>query len=305
MTREQFEEEVRRQINARKPPKYPDKHTIQTAVKFFNDDLGVPSASQCATLAIRLAHEYPQEPQDTGQPTTPPQERQVVIEAEVAVSSLIDQFRGRILGPEFALYWTGEEVQAYLASPSAGDTLVPFGQDIASATKTTVSAVAMAVLAGQPLALSAGNIGNVGYSVRMSKDDTEMLQWSTVELLTGNLPTHMVRDKWLPQMRQAAGHPPRQHIQTKGDQERDSALRTFVDAQKQEWGGCRGRVPNGFWASTFQAWNDQCERWERLQWSFPTKDALRIAYGRLLSQMPQGAPEKGLCEGRQCSQSHV
>jgi hypothetical protein len=291
MTREQFEKEVRKQIEARKPSKYPDNHTIQTAVTICCGDLDIRSVPRCAIVAIRLAHAYPQAPQDLGQPTTPPQERQVVIEAEECVNTLIEQARDEVLGPTFVLYQTAEEVQAYVDSPSAGDILMPFCRALASATHTTVFDVAFGVLVGQPLALSAGDMSTVTYSITMPHSPTKSLSWRTLEGHTGNILQH-TWEKWLPGFRQHEGHKPRQCIQTKDDQERDSALRTFVDAQKQEWKSVRGRVPDRFWVSTLQAWNTQCERWERLLWQFRTKDALRVAYHRLLSQMPQDAPER-------------
>jgi hypothetical protein len=291
MTREQFEKEVRKQVEARKPSKYPDNHTIQTAVTICCEDLDIRSAPHCATVAIRLAHAYPQEPQDTGQPTTLPQERQVVIEAEESVNTLIEQAREEVLGLTFALYQTAEEVRAYVDSPSAGDILMPFCGDLASATHTTIFDVAMGVLAGQPLALSAGDMSTVTYSIAMPRSPTKSLSWGTLEGHTGNILQH-TWEKWLPGFRQYEGHKPRQGIQTKDDQERDSALRTFVDAQKQEWKWVRGRVPDGFWVSMLQAWNNQCERRGRPLWQFPTKDALRVAYNRLPSQMPQDAPER-------------
>jgi hypothetical protein len=295
-----FEDWVSAYVESMDPATRPSEHARRKALMWCaNVELptrgaGQQAVRQCVRLAMDFDEVYQQGRKDAVQDTewsqTPPQERQVVIETEGAVSSLIDQFRGRILGPEFALYWAGEEVQAYLASPSAGDTLIPFCQDMASATKTTVSDAAMAVLAGQPLTLSAGNIGKTEYSVRMSQDDTEMLRFSTIEILTGNLSAHLVRDSWLPQMRQSAGHSPRQHIQTKDVQKKKEVIRTFLDEQKQAWGWSPqtgwpdGKAPRGFRIATARVWQEQYQQ----QWGEKSIEALMKDDKRLPQSMPHG-----------------
>jgi len=281
MVREEFEKLVRQQIEARKPVKYPDEHTIQTAVTIFLEDLGSFSAPHCAAVAIRLAHAYLQEHQGSEPSTTPPQRRQGVIDAEDSVKALIGRYRELTLGTEAAYRrWKPEEVQAYLASPSAGDTLLSFCRDLASATKTTVSDVAMGVLAQQPLVLSWGNFDSANYSIGMPDGATLLLSIPTLEALTGNVLTH-TWDNVLPGFRQHAGHTPRQHIQTTDDQEKKRAVQAFITAQQQAWGWTQGYAPKGFWPKTCVAWNKQCEQSGHPEWQYPSHEAMRKMWERL------------------------
>jgi len=281
MTFEEYDRGVRGQIQARKPAKQPDDLAIQTAVTFYKE-LGAIRADtmpQCAALAIVIARAY-QRGQHTAQETAPPPEARGVINLKPQIDALVTQAREELVGVSGGEPWTPEAVQAYLASPSAGDTLLPFCRDVASATKTTELDVGMAVLAHQPLTLSAGNFGTVTYSIAMPRSRTGMIQWPTLEGQTGNILQH-TWESWLPEFRHIAGHKPRQRIQTEEAQEQKRALQAFVEAQKQVLEWTHGDAPRGFWPSTFRAWNEQCEQSGHTEWQYESREALRKAYDRL------------------------
>ena len=283
MTFEDFDRKVRLQIQARTQVIFPDDWAIQVAEMFYKEDLEdirADTTPQCAALAIRIALQYRQEQTDTGQPTTPPRRERVVSNAEVPINALVVQYREERFNRSDAPFPTVEAAQACLAGLSAGDTLLSFSRDMASATKTTPASVAMTVLAGQPLVHSAGNIGKVTYSVAMHRSGTAPLQWPTIEALTGHLLAHTF-EGWRAPLRQEWGHTPRQHVRTEEDEEHDRALHAFVNAQKREWGWFQGRMPNGFWPLTWQAWNKQCTHLGRLDWQYNSNDALRRAHDRL------------------------
>jgi len=215
-----------------------------------------------------------------------------VIDLQSHINVLVTQVREALLAPGPVSFWAVEAVQDYFASPSAADTLVPFCRDLASAIKTTPQAVGLAVLAGQPLALSMGNFGTTTYPVAMPDGATLTLAIPTLEGLTGNIPNH-TWENWLAGFRQRAGHTPRQHILTEEVQKKKVALRIFLDEQKRqggwtpEGGWPQRQAPHGFWPAMAQEWKERFP-----QWGDMSSEALRKEDKRVPQQTLHDASER-------------